>query len=192
MATNFLKYIDNTWTLFLDRDGVINKRIFGSYITNPHEFEFLPGVLESIKYFSSIFNRIIIVTNQQGVGKGIMTEPELIDLHKYMVSEITNVGGNIDSIYYCTELAEKPNSCRKPSIKMAQNALSDYPDIDFSKSIMVGDSKSDIEFGNNAGMKTVFITNDGDDDIPIDMSNYCINNLLELKILIQSFNNSHI
>ncbi len=186
MTNNFLKNIDNTWTLFLDRDGVINKRIFGGYITSPSEFVFLPGVLESIKYLSSIFNRIIVVTNQQGVGKGIMTEAELIDLHKYMVNEITNEGGNVDSVYYCTELAEKPASCRKPSTKMAQNAVFDFPDIDLSKSIMIGDSKSDIEFGNNAGMKTVFITNEGGDNIPDDMSDYLINNLSELKTLIQS------
>ncbi len=188
MATNFLKNIDNTWTLFLDRDGVINKRIFGGYVTNPSEFEFIPGVLESIKYFSTIFNRIIIVTNQQGVGKGIMTESQLIDLHKYMVNEITNAGGKADAVYYCTKLATAPKNCRKPNINMAQKAFNRFPEIVASKSIMVGDSQSDIEFGNNAGMKTIFVTNDGEDNLATKLSTININNLYELKTLIQSFN----
>ncbi|MFK5857326.1 MAG: HAD family hydrolase [Bacteroidota bacterium] len=188
MATNFLKNIDNTWTLFLDRDGVINKRIFGGYVTNPSEFEFLPAVLESIKFFSSVFNKIIIVTNQQGVGKGIMTEKELIELHKYMVGEISKAGGRTDAVYYCTQLATTPINCRKPGINMALVAQKNFNDIDFSKSIMVGDSQSDIEFGNNAGMKTVFVANDGGDSIPTDLSNMIISNLHELKTKIQTFN----
>ena len=145
MATNFLKNIDNTWTLFLDRDGVINKRIFGGYVTSPSEFEFIQGVLESIKYFSSIFNRIIIVTNQQGVGKGIMTESELIDLHKYMVNEITNAEGKADAVYYCTELATSPNNCRKPNINMAQKAFNRFPEIVATKSIAANMVLTDYE-----------------------------------------------
>ncbi len=190
MATNFLKNIDKTWTLFLDRDGVINKRIWGGYITSPVEFEFIPGVLDSLVFFSKIFGKIIIVTNQQGVGKGIMTEDELISLHNHMVSEITKVDGRVDAVYYCTDLATVSNNCRKPSINMAKKVMKDFPKIDLQKSIMVGDSKSDIEFGNNAGMKTVFITNEGGDNIPENMSDYCINNLLELKTIIESFNQS--
>ena len=190
MTHNFLTHIDNSWTLFLDRDGVINKRIFGGYITSPQEFEFLPGVLDSLISFSSVFGRIIIVTNQQGVGKGIMTEADLIVVNNHMIGEIANAGGKIDAVYYCTELADTPDSCRKPSISMAQKAVFDFPDIDFVKSIMVGDSQSDIEFGNNAGMKTVFITNEGSDEIPKDMADCSINNLLELKTLIHLFNHS--
>ncbi len=190
MTNSFLKNIENTWTLFLDRDGVINKRIFGGYIKTPDEFEFLPGVLDSLAFFSSIFNKIIIVTNQQGVGKGIMTEADLIVVNNHMIREIANTDGRIDAVYYCTDLANTPDNCRKPSINMAQKAVFDFPEIDLTKSIMVGDSQSDIEFGNNAGMKTVFITNEGGDNIPKDMSDYSINNLLELKTLIQSFNHS--
>ncbi len=189
MKTNFLKNIDNTWTLFLDRDGVINKRIFGGYITNSSEFEFITGVLESIKYFSSIFYKVIVVTNQQGVGKGIMNELQLTDLHKYMISEISKVGGKVDDIYYCTKLAADINNCRKPSIKMAQNAITDFPKINLTKSIMVGDSQSDIEFGINAGMKTVFVTNDGTGSLPDGLSDITINNLHELKVKIHSLNN---
>jgi len=192
MTPNFLKNIDNTWTLFLDRDGVINKRIFGGYVTNPSEFEFLPGVLESLKYFSSVFYKIIIVTNQQGVSKGIMTEPQLIDLHSYMTAEITNNGGRADAIYYCTQLATTTGNCRKPSFFMAQEAVTDFPKIVFSKSIMVGDSQSDIEFGINAGMKTIFVTNNENDKLAKVLPDMNINSLIKLKSKIQSFNHSRI
>ena len=95
MNNSFLENINETWTLFLDRDGVINKRIFGGYVTSKSEFDFVPGALESIKYFTSIFGRIIVVTNQQGVGKGIMTENQLISVHDYMESEVIKNGGHI-------------------------------------------------------------------------------------------------
>ncbi len=183
MNYRFLTEIDNTWTLFLDRDGVINRRKFGGYITKPSEFEFLPGVLDSLSFFTSIFNIIIIITNQQGIAKGIMSEDELIDLHKYMNGEIVKNNGNIDAIYYCTDLSDAYNNCRKPSIKMAQKAKNDFPAIDFTKSIMVGDSISDIEFGNNSGMKTIFITNNKN---VTNIATINIDNLSELKILIQS------
>lgn len=184
MTPEFLKKIDKTWTLFLDRDGVINKRILGGYIKSSEDFEFLPGVLNSLAFFTLIFNRIIIITNQQGVGKGIMTEAELIDLHTFMVTEVSKNNGGIDKIYYCTDLVNSFNSCRKPSIKMANKASKDFPEIDFSKSIMVGDSASDIEFGQNAGMKTVFVKSDYEINAAIS-SDYEVNSLHELRTAIE-------
>ncbi len=157
MAKQFNINIDRSWTLFLDRDGVINERIPGGYITSPDEFKFLPGVLDSFSIFSATFNRIIIVTNQQGIGKGLMTEEELDIIHSFMIEEIKEAGGSIDKIYYCQDLSEKENNCRKPSTKMAQMAVNEFPDIDLNKSIMVGDTKTDIMFGKNAGMKTIFV-----------------------------------
>ena len=91
--------IDRTWTLFLDRDGVINKRIFGGYITTPSDFEFLPNAETAIAGFSKYFNRIIVVTNQQGIGKGLMTERNLFEIHSYMCDQIHLVGGKIDKCY---------------------------------------------------------------------------------------------
>ena len=152
--------IDKTWTLFIDRDGVINKRLVDDYVKSWSEFEFLPGVLESFKIFSGKFGRIIVVTNQQGVGKGLMNEKVLKSIHNNMVREIESHGGRVDAIFYCTDLKNKENNCRKPSPKMFENALADFPDISPEKSIMAGDSESDIEFGKNAGIFTVYIGND--------------------------------
>lgn len=149
--------IDNHWTLFLDRDGVINVRIIDGYVTKIDEFEFLPNVIESFKIFKAKFRRIIIVTNQQGVGKGIMSDEDVKKIHDYMTHEIERHGGKIDMVYYCPQLKFEPDNYRKPSPKMAFLAKNDFPDIDLSRSIMVGDMNSDIEFGRNAGMKTIMI-----------------------------------
>lgn len=155
---NFLKNIDPSWTLFLDRDGVINNRIVGGYVSHVDEFEFLPGVLDAFNIFSKRFKSIVIITNQQGIAKGLMTESELHQVHQFMIETINSHGGRVDGIYYCADMATKPNNCRKPKPAMALQAQNDFPDIDFSKSIMVGDMKSDIEFGNNLGMKTLFVS----------------------------------
>ena len=149
--------IDKSWTLFLDRDGVINVRLIDDYVKNINEFEFLPGVLEAFKIFAEKFGRIIIVTNQQGVGKGLMTLHDVEEVHKFMMKKIEAQQGRIDKIYVCPQLKSDPDNFRKPSPKMAYMAQHDFPEIDLDKSIMIGDSNSDIEFGRNAGMYTVLI-----------------------------------
>jgi D-glycero-alpha-D-manno-heptose 1-phosphate guanylyltransferase len=151
-----LKKIDKSWTLFLDRDGVINYEKKDDYIRNRDEFRFYDGVKEAIKIFTGVFGRIIVVSNQRGIGKGLMTEDDLSGIHKYMTAEITTAGGRIDAIYYCTAVdAIDPN--RKPNPGMAFVACKDYPDIDLTKSIIAGNKPSDMLFGKNAGMYSVFI-----------------------------------
>ena len=159
---DLLKNIDLSWTLFLDRDGVINRRLVDDYIKHWGEFEFLPGVLDSIRLFSKLFGRIIIVTNQQGVGKGLMNEEHLKVIHGKMIEAVEQAGGRVDAIYYCTDLKDKPDNCRKPTVVMFERAKKDFSEVVSEKSIMVGDSRSDMEFGKNAGMFTVFIGNKND------------------------------
>ena len=149
--------IDKSWTLFLDRDGVINVRLIDDYVKNINEFEFLPGVLDAFKIFTEKFGRIIIVTNQQGVGKCLMTLQDVDTVHQFMTKEIEAQKGRIDAIYVCPQLKSDPDNFRKPSPRMAYMAQHDFPEIDFDKSIMIGDSNSDIEFGKNAGMYTLLI-----------------------------------
>ena len=86
-------------TLFLDRDGVINKKLDGKYVKNWEEFTFIPNVLSSISKLSRLFNRIIIITNQQGIGKGLMSKNDLFFLHQKMLKEIEKAGGKINKIY---------------------------------------------------------------------------------------------
>ena len=159
MTSNYLD-IDSGWSLFLDRDGVINKRIIGDYIKSWEEFEFLPGVLEAIQRFTELFGKLFIVTNQQGIGKGIMLETDLEHIHENMMHAIRQHGGNINKIYHSPYKAEEKSVFRKPNIGLARKAKIDFPVVEFDKSIMAGDSISDMHFGKNAGMITVFINSD--------------------------------
>ncbi len=147
----------NKWTLFLDRDGVINRRIPGGYVTTISELEFLPGSLEAVVGLSRIFNRIIIVSNQQGVGKGIMEAVAVEKIHEHLRKQIEDNDGKVDGIYFCSALASDDDPCRKPAPGMAIAAQKDFPDIDFSRSVMAGDSKSDLQFAVNLNMVPVFI-----------------------------------
>ena len=151
-----LPLIDRSWTLFLDRDGVINHEKHNDYVYNYSEFVFYPGALDALKLLASRFGRIIIVTNQRGVEKLLMTEANLIDLHKEMVAIIEENGGRIDAIYYCTSL-DNNHPDRKPQAGMALMAKKSFPEIDFRKTFMVGNNISDMEFGRNAGVNTVFV-----------------------------------
>lgn len=151
-----LKY-NSEWTLFLDRDGVINKRLPGRYVEDIEEFEFLHNVPEAIARFSLIFGRIIVVTNQQGIGKELMTETQLEAVHQHMYEGIEKAGGQVDAVYFCPDLKTDANPCRKPSPIMALWAQRDFPEINFRKSVMVGDSLSDMVFGHTLKMETVLV-----------------------------------
>ena len=155
--------LNNDWTLFLDRDGVINERLHGDYVKTPDEFKFIDGVLRAISKLAKTFDRIIVVTNQQGIGKGLMTVDDLTIIHDLMISEIEKAGGRIDSIYFCPHLEEENSPCRKPNTGMAMLAQQDYPEIDFRKSIMVGDGLHDMEFGRQSGMITAYLGADHDE-----------------------------
>ena len=151
-------HIDKTWTLFLDRDGVINLHYPNDYVKKWTEFYFLEGVMDALKDLSHKFRRILIVTNQQGVGKGLMTQSDLDVIHTEMLKEVRKHGGRIHAIYAATELVTNDiKAMRKPAIGMATQARKDFAEIDFAKSIMIGDSATDMQFGRNAGMKTIFV-----------------------------------
>jgi D-glycero-alpha-D-manno-heptose 1-phosphate guanylyltransferase len=159
-----LKQIDKTWTLFLDRDGVINEEKVGEYVRHWGEFIFSTGVLKVFQKLSGHFGRVIVVSNQRGVGKGLMTEEALQSIHLEMQREVEIVNGKIDKIYYCTE---KDDICfnRKPNPGMALQALHDFPDIDPGKCIMVGNKPGDMRFGRAAGMFTVFVKTTNPDQV---------------------------
>jgi D-glycero-alpha-D-manno-heptose 1-phosphate guanylyltransferase len=157
-----LKTIDETWTLFIDRDGVINHEKKDEYIRNWNEFKFYDGVKEAMKTFGKKFGKVIIISNQRGVGRNLMTEDDLLDIHKKMQRAIETAAGRIDNIYYCTSTDSK-HICRKPNPGMAFLAKKDMPAIDLSRSIMVGNKPSDMLFGRYAGIYTIFVrtTNPG-------------------------------
>lgn len=142
--------------LFLDRDGVINVERPDDYVKDVSEFVFIEGVLDSMKILSENFEYIFVITNQRGVGREVMTNHDLDKIHNHMLSEINKAGGNISHIYYCTDL-DNTSINRKPNVGMAFQVQRDYPTVDFSESIFIGNSKSDIDFGNKLGMLTVLV-----------------------------------
>ncbi|MEP7254138.1 MAG: HAD family hydrolase [Ferruginibacter sp.] len=151
-----LNKIDNTWTLFLDRDGVINHEKHKDYIHTWKEFQFYDGVKEAIAIFTKKFRYIIVVTNQRGIGKGVTKMEDVKSIHTNMSAEIKNAGGRIDAVYFCPDVDET-NPDRKPNPGMGLQAVKDFPDIDLSKSIMIGNTISDMQFGRNLGVKTIFL-----------------------------------
>lgn len=154
--------INKDWTLFLDRDGVVNERLPGNYVKSPEEFRFLSGTPGAIASLSEIFGRIVIVTNQQGIGKGLMTEEDLYIIHGFMMNEIQDAGGTIDAIYFSPHLEQENHPMRKPDTGMALLAKQDFPEIDFKRSVMVGDGLHDMAFGRKLGMICVYISSDAD------------------------------
>jgi D-glycero-D-manno-heptose 1,7-bisphosphate phosphatase len=155
-------------TLFLDRDGVINRQIIGGYVTRVDEFEFLPGVLDAFSALAQQFDYIFLITNQQGVGKGVFSVDDLNEIHRFMQTEINKNGGRIDKIYFCPDLEKDNSPNRKPNPGMGLQALSDFPDLDLEHAVMVGDSLLDMQFGKNLGVETVFLTNGKSTDIAVE------------------------
>ena len=151
-----LKAIDKNWSLFLDRDGVINEDKPGSYIFNAEEFQFMEGAPALFKKLTECFGHLFVVTNQRGVGKQLMTVADLAAIHQKMLEGIEAAGGRIDAIYYAPSLDNK-DPLRKPNPGMAYRAKKDFPMIDLARAVMVGNKMSDMSFGKNAGMYTVYI-----------------------------------
>ncbi|MBQ8702892.1 MAG: HAD family hydrolase [Bacteroidales bacterium] len=139
--------------LFLDRDGVLNVLRPNDYVKSPDELVMLPGVKEALDICRRRFSHLFIVTNQQGIGKGLMTEADLEAIHRKLLEAV----GPVDRIYHCPDLERSHSFRRKPNIGMALQARRDYPDIRLKDSVMVGDSKTDILFGRRAGMTTVLV-----------------------------------
>ena len=173
-------HINDHWTLFLDRDGVINVEKNQDYIRHKGEFVFTEGTLEAMPLFAKIFPRIFVVTNQKGIGKGLMTHDDIADIHGHMLERIEAAGGRIDRIYYCPEL-DDDHPDRKPNPGMGLQAARDYPSTDLSRSLMVGNTMSDMNFGRNLGMKTVFIPSTKPmPELPHPLVDFVADNLLAL------------
>lgn len=145
--------------VFLDRDGVINKRMKDGYVTDWKEFRFLPNVKEAIESLKKEGFLVIVVTNQRGVAKGLMTEEELQEIHRTMQEKLGK--RNIDAIYFCPHDEDEGCECRKPKPGMFLKAAQKFR-IDFKKSYIIGDSESDMEAGEGLGLKRIFVGREDD------------------------------
>jgi histidinol-phosphate phosphatase family protein len=145
------------WTLFLDRDGVINERIFNNYVLEWGAFHFTEGLLANAAQIGAAFEHIVVVTNQQCIAKGLLSEQALNDIHQNMCNELQSAGMHIDIVLAATEFKNGQAKRRKPNTRMAFEAQEAFPNIDFQKSIMVGDTNTDILFGKKLGVYTVLV-----------------------------------
>ena len=141
-------------TLFLDRDGVINRYLPNDYVTSLNKFVILPGIPEVMAAWAKRFPRIVLVTNQRGVARGRFTRETLDEIHRHMLDVIEAAGGRIDAIYVSTAIPDDDPS-RKPQTGMFLQACRDFPEIRAERSVMVGDSDSDEAFARNCGMAFV-------------------------------------
>jgi D-glycero-D-manno-heptose 1,7-bisphosphate phosphatase len=180
-----LTKIDKSFTLFIDRDGVLNHEKKENYILNWKEFCFYDGVLPAMKILAKYFGKIILITNQKGVGKGLMTIEDLTEIHINMQNIIEEHGGVLTAIYACTDLDnDSPN--RKPNAGMAFMAKNDFESIDFSKSIMIGNKLSDMQFARNANITSVFVATTNPEVLEENpVVDYRFNNLLEVANFIE-------
>ena len=144
-------------TLFLDRDGVLNRLLEGDYVKSWEAFEWMPGILEEMARWHAHFRRIILVTNQRGVGKGLMTDADLARIHSKMMAGILEAGGRIDLILTCTAVSDD-DPRRKPHPGMFEEACALFPDIRPEDSVMLGDSASDAAFAAAAGMDFILLS----------------------------------
>ncbi|WP_331775620.1 D-glycero-beta-D-manno-heptose 1,7-bisphosphate 7-phosphatase [Sulfurospirillum sp. 1612] len=143
--------------IFLDRDGIIN--IDKAYVVKIEDFEFSPHIFEVLAYLQHLDYKLIIVTNQSGIGRGYYSEKDFETLTKWMVKQCAQNGIMIEAVYHCPHTPEDHCDCRKPRPKMLEDAMKDY-DIDPQNSWMIGDKASDIEAGMNAGIsQTIFVNN---------------------------------
>lgn len=143
--------------VFLDRDGVINKKApNGRYITSWQEFEFLPGVAEAIRRLNQHGFKVIVVSNQRGIARGMMSEEELLEIHRRMLAELERSAARIDAIYYCPH-DQGECRCRKPEVGLFRAAEGDFPGIAWEESFLIGDSWEDMEASRRLGCKGVLI-----------------------------------
>ncbi len=141
-------------TVFLDRDGVLNRRIIGDYVTCWPEFELLDGVLEAIASLNRSGYRTVVVTNQRGIALGRMSLDDVNDLHRRLSALVAQQGGCLEEFYVCPHGRDDGCSCRKPEPGLLDQAH-EFAPVDWSRSLLIGDSDSDILAGKCLGVTTI-------------------------------------
>lgn len=141
-------------SVFLDRDGVVNRRIMGAYVRDWREFEFLPGVLDALAALKLAGLPAAIVTNQRGIARGLMDRDQLQAIHRVMLEQIRGAGGDLRRIEFCPDMAGPD---RKPEPGMLNRVLTEEPDFESATSVIVGDSASDIIAGQRAGVRGILV-----------------------------------
>lgn len=146
--------------IFLDRDGVIN--IEKEYLYKIEDFEFIDGVIESLKYLQKLGYKLFIITNQSGIGRGYYTKEDFLKLTHWMLDTLDEYGIRIEQVEYCPHAPDEKCQCRKPNTLMIENILKNH-DIDLENSWLIGDKTSDIKCAKNALIKNSIQVQSGHD-----------------------------
>lgn len=153
-------------TVFLDRDGILNEKMpEGQYVTRWEDFRILPGVPEALRRLNQAGLRVVVVSNQRGIARGLYTAADVDAIHTRFQQILGVAGARIDAFFICPHDKGECN-CRKPLPGLFDQAVARFPEIAASTSAMIGDSLSDIEFGQRLGMKTIFIEGDAESRAP--------------------------
>jgi histidinol-phosphate phosphatase family protein len=155
-----LRVPEQRLTVFLDRDGVINrKRTEGRYVTRWAEFEFAPGAIEALRLLKATGARLIVVTNQRGIAMGCMSARAVAEIHARMQAVLAAADAAVDAIFVCPH-EEGTCDCRKPRLGLFRAAVAADPAIDLSRAVVIGDSASDLQAGNDLGVPTFLVAPD--------------------------------
>jgi D-glycero-D-manno-heptose 1,7-bisphosphate phosphatase len=147
--------------IFLDRDGVINKKGDSYYVCRKEDFILNNGVTEALQYFIGKGYLLVVITNQGGIARKLFTSDDLENLHKFMAGELRKENIELTGIYYCPHHPDIESClCRKPGTLLFEKAIEDY-DIDPSLSFMIGDSEIDIEAAEKMGITAILIPVNG-------------------------------
>jgi len=150
----------NVRYVFLDRDGVINRKPpEGKYIAKWDDFHILPGVETAIAMLNHSGRKAIILSNQRGIALGFYSKDDVLHLHEKLNQHLTCFDAHLDAIYFCPH-DKNECRCRKPGTALFEQAFLDFPSASSHNSVMIGDSLSDIEAGITLGMPTIFIKGD--------------------------------
>lgn len=148
-------------TLFLDRDGVINEKMpEGEYVRCANDLRVLAGVPEAIAKLNQAGIRVLVVSNQRGIALGLYTAEAVDLIHQALQEQLRAHGAHVDGFFFCPH-DKATCQCRKPLPGLYEQAVAQFPGIRPETSVMIGDSLSDIEFGNSLNMSTIWITGDG-------------------------------
>jgi D-glycero-D-manno-heptose 1,7-bisphosphate phosphatase len=171
--------------VLLDRDGVINRRVLGGYVTSWKEFEFLPRALEALRYLAEHGYAALVISNQACVGENLLTTAHLESITQRFLTEVALAGGNIKQVYYCVHMAKDGCDCRKPNPGSIQRAQLDY-DFALQTTYFVGDSPEDMQAAGSAGCPTVLVRRDAflETRLPREVSTMVASNLYEAATMI--------
>ena len=147
--------------VFLDRDGTVNEEV--DFLTSPRDLHLIPRSAEAIRRANDLGLRVIIVTNQSGVARGLLTESELLEVHRALAKKLAEAGARVDGIYYCPHHPTEGTGeyrtacdCRKPATGMIGRAVREFR-IDPERSYVIGDRTVDVEMARNAGARAILV-----------------------------------